>query len=251
MKKQTLILMVMVIFSSLLLLIASQKQRLSITNTPNLNTNNLLNIIDKHYCQIDDDCGGISCCGCLKKTKICNMEDFPWGCKATRDICRCINNKCQKTPPKEVFIGLTRLSHKQGQKIKIEIANHLDETIYWREIQCGASFWQLEKKVGTQWEEVKSLDATTCRWEAPSNLKELRSFKAIQATWPMYKYSYAEYFSPEQKQKNFPQLNIGEFIEPGKYRFVFPYYLGCTKLNHPIECQELTRTYSYEFSVID
>ncbi|MFA4937476.1 MAG: hypothetical protein WC575_04310 [Patescibacteria group bacterium] len=152
MKKQTLILIVIVIFSSFLLLTVSQKQ--PTTNTPNLNTNNQLNNIDKHFCQTEADCVLTSCdpdgfatCTNKKWDEIWEAnplsKNHTWKCELSgEEKCGCINNNCQRMDnskscgveefsplPDRVSVKMAKGLFTQNDDIVAEIYNTLNKEI--------------------------------------------------------------------------------------------------------------------------
>ncbi|MFA4937234.1 MAG: hypothetical protein WC575_03040 [Patescibacteria group bacterium] len=259
MKKQTLILVVIVIFSSFLLLTISQKQKQPITNTSNLNTNNQPSVIDKYSCQTETDCaltgsdpdGFATCANNKWYEKWLNnplSKNHVWECEfSEEEKCGCVNNKCQRMDnskscgdefsplPDRVSLKMAKGLFTQEENIVAEVYNTLDREIGFDPSELNP-FTTLEfEKFNNQTGEFEIYTEIYCNapTDIPPDYDLTRNWPVILKPNELYKLIWAQGVNKSCMSDS--------TLEKGHYRIIL-------KFCYP-KTNQCFNTYSNEFSV--
>ncbi len=139
---------------------------------------------------------------------------------------------------KEVTIITDKTTYERGEKIKITIKNNIGKDIwYFKEIGCGLSFWQLEKKIHELWKQMSW--GKVCAWEAEPPLTNLPIGGTDSYIWDQSLFGW-----------NASSNHKTVFIEKGIYRFSFVYYWNCPdpyQSRKDVKCEGWRKVYSNEF----
>lgn len=98
------------------------------------------------YCELDSDCGWVSCCSygykCMRKDALSCPDEIiclAYSEPMPSEPCVCINNRCTVQSGKEVTITTDKEEYKQGETVKITVKNNFDNSIWYLNGHSGCS----------------------------------------------------------------------------------------------------------------